>query len=380
MYSFYEFFAGGGMARAGLGGNWQCLLANDFDLKKVHSYHANWGVGDMRFEDVAKLTTHDIPGIADLIWASFPCQDLSLAGAGAGLKGGRSGTFWPFWKLVKTLIRENRAPKLIVLENVCGALTSHNGQDFSAICTALSEENYRFGAIVIDASQFVPQSRPRLFVVAVRSDVAIRTNLKASAPMMGLHSPALINAFEKIPTVHKKRWTWWRMPAPAYRDSVFSDLIEDSPTGVKWHTKSETQKLLEMMSDLHQAKVELAQATGLKTVGAIYKRTRPDGLGGRIQRAEVRFDDIAGCLRTPAGGSSRQVIIIVQGNSIRSRLLSPREAARLMGLDDSYILPEKYNDAYRLAGDGVVVPVVRFLAEHLLEPLLADTRSTKKVA
>jgi DNA (cytosine-5)-methyltransferase 1 len=63
---------------------------------------------------------------------------------------------------------------------------------------------------------------------------------------------------------------------------------------------------------------------------------------------------------------------VVDDGAIRTRLLSPREAARLMGLPDSYVLPKKYNEAYHLAGDGVVVPVVRFLAAHLLEPLLAS--------
>jgi DNA (cytosine-5)-methyltransferase 1 len=62
--------------------------------------------------DVGSLTTKDIPGVASLAWASFPCQDLSLAGGGAGLKGDRSGTFWPFWNLMKDLIKEGRAPRL----------------------------------------------------------------------------------------------------------------------------------------------------------------------------------------------------------------------------------------------------------------------------
>jgi DNA (cytosine-5)-methyltransferase 1 len=106
-------------------------------------------------------------------------------------------------------------------------------------------------------------------------------------------------------------------------------------------------------------------------VGAVYKRTRLDETGSKIQRAEVRFDDIAGCLRTPAGGSSRQVIIVVDGRSVTSRLISSRETARLMGLSNSYVLPENYNEAYHLTGDGVVVPVVRHLAAHLFEPILA---------
>ena len=109
----------------------------------------------------------------------------------------------------------------------------------------------------------------------------------------------------------------------------------------------------------------------------IYRRTRTDGDGAKVQRAEIRFDDIAGCLRTPAGGSSRQSIMIVQGSTVRSRLLSPREAARLMGLPEDYVLPENYNEAYHLVGDGVVVPVIRFLAAHILEPILASRRRAK---
>lgn len=124
-----------------------------------------------------------------------------------------------------------------------------------------------------------------------------------------------------------------------------------------------------MMTDVHKAKVAAARATGSRAVGTIYKRTRPDARGERRQRAEVRFDGVAGCLRTPVGGSSRQTIIVVEGARVRTRLLSPREAARLMGLDDDFWLPDHYNSAYHVAGDGLAVPVVRHLADHLLEPL-----------
>src|SRR5690242_3847846 len=121
MPDFYEFFAGGGMVRAGLGADWRCVFANDFDLKKSRVYRENWGDGELKTADVRTLTTVDLPpGQVDLAWASFPCQDLSLAGAGAGLRGDRSGTFWPFWKLMESLVAQSRAPRMIVLENVCG--------------------------------------------------------------------------------------------------------------------------------------------------------------------------------------------------------------------------------------------------------------------
>ena len=102
----------------------------------------------------------------------------------------------------------------------------------------------------------------------------------------------------------------------------------------------------------------------------LYKRGRPDADGRNRQRAEVRFDGLAGCLRTPAGGSSRQTILFVKGNETRARLLSRLEASRLMGLPDSYQMPEGFNQAYKVAGDGVAVPVVRYLDETLFQPLL----------
>ena len=123
------------------------------------------------------------------------------------------------------------------------------------------------------------------------------------------------------------------------------------------------------MAPLHRARVEAAKASGAKMVGALYRRTRRDEAGNRVQRAEIRFDGVAGCLRTPAGGSSRQSILVIENGRIRARLLSGREAARLMGLPEDYRLPKRYTDACHLLGDGVVAPVVRFLAEHLLEPL-----------
>lgn len=156
---------------------------------------------------------------------------------------------------------------------------------------------------------------------------------------------------------------------PEKRKINFSDILEDTPTGVSWHSVEETDKIISMMAPQNLKKLEQAQKFNKKIVGSIYKRTRQEALNEKYQRAEVRFDDVAGCLRTPAGGSSRQIIITVEGTSIKTRLISPRETARLMGLPDEYILPSKYNEAYHLTGDGVVVPVVKFISENILEKL-----------
>jgi DNA (cytosine-5)-methyltransferase 1 len=380
---FYEFFAGGGMARAGLGEPWRCLFANDLDPMKAAAYRENFGGDHLVCGDVAKLTTADLPGHADLAWASFPCQDLSLAGDHAGLGEAaspaptRSGTFWPFWSLMTQLRLEGRAPRVIVLENVLGVLTSRAGRAFAAIGEALAGAEYRFGALVVDAVRFVPQSRPRVFFVAVDPTLAPPPDLTRAAASDAWHPDALVNACAGLSRSARERWVWWHLPPPADRLATLADLIEPRPVGVRWHTSDETGGLLAMMTRLNRAKVVAAGRTGSRTVGCIYRRTRPEADGVRRQRAEVRFDGIAGCLRTPAGGSSRQTILIVEGEQVTSRLLSPREAARLMGLSDGYRMPPRYNDAYHVAGDGVCPPVVRYVAAHLVEPLIAAGRRSQ---
>ncbi len=382
--TFYEFFAGGGMARAGLGPGWRCLFANEIDEKKAACYRANFGGEELAVGDVSCLTVPDLPETPDLVWASFPCQDLSLAGNGAGLRGNRSGTFWPFWRLIERLCEESRAPRLVVLENVCGTLRSHKGKDFAAIVDSLATAGYRAGALVLDAVHFLPQSRPRLFIVAAFNGLAIPPGLSSVVPDLQCTTQALNEAHAKLPNETKDRWIWWTLPEPRKAKRRLSDLIEDEPTGVQWHSQEETQRLLGLMSELNRRKVKLkkveSKRTGRCVVGTIYKRTREDETGRKQQRAEVRFDEIAGCLRTPVGGSSRQTIVVIEPDRVRSRLLSPREAARLMGLPDDYKLPERYNEAYHVAGDGLAVPVVRHLAEHLLEPLLARSDRSAKAA
>lgn len=381
MRTYYEFFAGGGMAHAGLGDGWKCLFANDFDAKKAAAYVRNWGGGAMHVGDVAQIGADVLPGRADLSWASFPCQDLSLAGSGAGLAGERSGTFWSYWKLMRELADAGRAPRILTLENVVGAITSHGGRDLESIGRALDVAGYDYGPFVADAADFLPQSRPRLFVIGVHRSLRIPRDLLAGAPDPQWHPKALRLFHASRAAEARPGWRWWRLPPPPGRNTELLSIIESSPVGVEWHDPAHTQRLLDMMAPLHRARVDAARALRRLVVGAIYRRARPDGeRARRVQRAEVRFDGLAGCLRTPGGGSSRQTLLFVNGDDVRSRLLSPREAARLMGLPDEYELPSRYNDAYHLLGDGLAVPVVRFIAEELIEPLLNAADEARDIA
>jgi DNA (cytosine-5)-methyltransferase 1 len=370
---WYEFFAGGGMARLGLGSGWHCTFANDICPKKARAYRAFFGSSpELKVQDVAQLTTRDLPGAADLAWASFPCQDLSLAGNGAGLSGKRSGTFRPFWKLISGLVAEGRAPKVVVLENVGGTLTSHAGKDFTAIVRSLADDGYRVGALMVNAAYFVPQSRPRLFIIGSHEQTLVPQRLTSSVPIEPWHTNALIKAHRDLPRDLAEGWIWWALPTPTKPVPSLASLIERKPTGTDWHSEHETRRLLQLMTPAHRRLVSNALAEVSRRIGTVYKRTRPNPNGIMAQRAEVRFDGISGCLRTPVGGSSRQTVIVTEKGRVRTRLLSPREAARLMGVPDNYPLPTVYNDAYHVFGDGVVVPVVSWIDQNLLWPLAAS--------
>lgn len=348
------------MARIGLGEPWRCLFANDFDSRKTLAYEANFAdAGEhLRQGDVFALTADDLPSGVDLAWASSPCQDFSLAGGRAGLEGGRSSAFFGFWRLMQALGGEGRAPRVIVIENVVGLLTSHGGADFQALCQALADAGYGFGALELDAADFTPQSRPRVFIVASKAPGAM---LQGPSPF---HTSAVRAAHDRLPAALRQSWVWWRLAAPALRNSDLASVLEPD-LGCDWRSDDQTATLLALMDDRHRARVEAMVARGDRVVGAVFRRMR----GGQ-QRAEVRFDGLAGCVRTPRGGSSRQLLLVIEDGAVRSRWLTAREGARLMGLPETYRLPASESAGLHVIGDGVAAPVVRHLAEHLLEPLL----------
>lgn len=363
----YEFFAGGGLAGLGLDG-FRTLFANDIDAMKSSAWLANH-VGAFRQGDVWDLSPADLPGRPALAWASSPCQDVSLAGARAGLEAQRSGAFWGFWRLMQALDAEGRGPPAIVIENVVGLLTSGQGRDFQTVVAALSGAGYRVGALEVDAALWLPQSRPRLFIVALRGlDAPARRG-----PVAPFHSPRLVAAVDRLSPEAKAAWAWWSLPAPPRRNADLDALLEPD-RNVRWFGADETERLLSLAAPLHRERLEAARLSGERRVAAAFRRVRLEN-GVKTQRLELRLDGLAGCLRTPSGGSSRQYVIVCDGGSVRARRLTGREAARLMGLPDTYVLPRSETAALKLMGDAVAVPVVRALSEHLLLPAVAGLRS-----
>lgn len=200
--------------------------------------------------------------------------------------------------------------------------------------------------MLINASHFVPQSRPRVFVVAVRKEVSIPIELQDQGPNW-LHNKAAANLGRLLPN-----WVWWRADKPPKRKQNLIDIIDFS-------LPYDKDDVLRLIPKHHREKLDKFD----EIVATGYRRIRHGN-----QCLELRFDGVAGCLRTPEGGSSKQYVIIKKGSELHARLLTPREAARLMGVPDSFVIPNN-NDGYKAMGDAVVLPVVTFIGETFLTKL-----------
>lgn len=346
---FLDFFAGAGLVTEAVKSHFDVVWANDISAKKALVYQLNHRDDHFHLGSVADVSGAGIPS-ADVAWASFPCQDLSLAGVQAGIQGKRSGMVWEWLRVIGEM--EN-PPPILVAENVLGLVSADAGIHYQSLHLELVARNYRVGAMLLDAIDFLPHSRPRVFVVAVRSDIDV-ANFTQPEPGWQ-HPEAIVRASRGLPD-----WVYWKLPKSTPRTSNLDSLIEwDAPTD----DEARAKKVLSLVSPLHQTRL-LQELTNGFRVAPGYRRTR----NGR-QVLELRFDGVAGCLRTPEGGSSRQVLVLRRDSHLATRLVTARETARLMGVSDSYKLPANYNDAYKAMGDAVAVPVVRHLARHLLAPL-----------
>lgn len=339
-WTMHEFFAGSGLVAFGLKGMFVPIWANDISEQKAAVYKANLGCEPFVLDDIKNIKGNNLP-FAHLSWASFPCQDLSLAGSVGGIHASRSGLVWEW---VRVLDEMDNQPKMLLLENVAGLLSTNGGDNYRALHLALVECGYRCGAILLNASHFVPQSRPRVFVIAVHEDCQIPQELVGTGPCW-LHNSAATRLGQELP-----RWIWWHTAKPPQRVVSLKDIVEDA-------VPFDRDDVLRLVPEKHQAKLrahDTVYATG-------YRRTR-----NGTQQLELRCDGIAGCLRTPEGGSSKQYLIVKQHGQIHARLLTVREAARLMGVPDSFVLPGSANDGYKAMGDAVAAPVAQFIGAQLL--------------
>lgn len=357
-FRMVEFFAGIGLVRLALADHFKVVFANDIDPAKLRMYGDNFETDHFSLGDIRKLSGDDIPD-CQLVTASFPCTDLSIAGAMNGIHSGESSAFWGLVTLLTEMGR--RLPPLVLLENVPGFLMSHGGNDLAAALAALNGLGYATDAFFLDAARFVPQSRLRLFIVGRLGGVGGSTfGCQASV----LRTGTLANFIQSHGEIN---WSIRELPEPPRRALTLPEIIEDVPhDDPAWWNPDRKAYFLNQLSDRHMAVAKRMLAGTRLTYATAFRRVRK----GRSM-AELRTDGLAGCLRTPRGGSGRQILFAAGKGRCQVRLLTARECARLQGVPETYKINVPLNQALFGFGDAVCVPAVKWIADNYLLPCLA---------
>jgi DNA (cytosine-5)-methyltransferase 1 len=349
-----EFFSGIGLVRMGLErAGWSVVFANDIDPDKCSIYRANFGPAHLVQGDIRQVTSSMVPTV-ELATASFPCIDVSLAGNRNGLNGTHSSAYWEFLRILRGMGR--RRPESVLLENVVGLLTSNNGRDLRAIILSLNELGYGCDVLAVDAAHFVPQSRPRLFICARRHPP------EPGAWIMEPHGARPRAVVDFVLANQDLNWSHVPVPPLPQRRADLRDIVERfEPGHAVWWDAPKKAHLYSQISPRHRRMLRIMMSARAYSYATVYKRVRPAGC-----RAELRNDGLAGCLRTPRGGSSKQFVIEAGFGAWRVRNMTAREYARLQGVPDSF----KHGDSYLKAlfgyGDAVCVPVIEWIARNCL--------------
>ena len=355
-YSALEFFSGIGCARAGMAkAGIRTIWANDIDKTKCELYQAQWGGDDLLCRDVFDVDPDVVPE-ADIAWASSPCTDLSLAGKREGLiDGPESSAFFGFVQVIEGL--GARRPRALVLENVSGLASSHDGDDFRTVVSEFNRLGYSVDAFELDARRWVPQSRPRMFVVGLEMPVnggRLDSSLRPDK-LAWIHSdPSLITHVCELP------------PVPDLKNEGFtalSERLEDDDS--RWWDVERMDAFVNSLSAVQSKRFEKLRAGSSVVARTAYRRTR----GGK-PTWEIRQDDIAGCLRTARGGSSKQAVVMLGQGKARVRWMTGWEYAALQGAGDFKLSQFRESQVMYAFGDAVAVPAVAWLMRAVVVPAL----------
>lgn len=360
-YEAYEFFAGIGLARLGLeDADVRVTWANDIELDKKAMYEGHFGVGpeDDHFHlaDLRDVSAADLPGGAQIAWASSPCTDLSLAGNRTGLRGTASGAFWEFTRVLREFSPSDR-PDIAVLENVVGLATSHGGEDLAAAIREFNDLGYSADVLMIDARRFVPQSRPRLFIIGAQNPP---TEQQRSSELR----PDWLQHVFGNDDLRTHRAVLPDPPAPLTRG--LSAYVETMPPDdSRWWDAGRAAAFFESMSPIQSERVAVLRRSDNENYRTAYRRTR-----NGVAVWEMRPDEVSGCLRTARGGSSKQAVVRFGLGQAQVRWMTPREYANLMGAGAYCLDGARNNQALFGFGDAVAVPVVSWLSKNYLRPLI----------
>lgn len=340
-FTFIDLFAGiGGIRRGFESAGGQCVFTSEWDRFAQVTYAANYPDDHEINGDITKIDAANIPD-HDVLLAGFPCQPFSIAGVSKKNALGRPHGFLDktqgtlFFDVARVI--DEKRPAAFLLENVKNLTRHDKGRTFETIMGVLKDDlGYHVEARVISAAPFVPQKRERILIAGFREPTEFSWDEFAA------------------PDVHPKM-------AKVLHPQDGTESAEEPFTTGPLAVVNDKYTLTPRLWAYLQSYAEKHKAAG-------------NGFGFGLVGPEDRARTLSA--RYYKDGSE---VLVSQGPDKRPRRLTPREAARLMGYPEEFVIPVSDAQAYRQFGNSVVVPVMAEAA-RIMAPYVAQVKASKKAA
>lgn len=343
-FRFVDLFAGiGGIRTAFEGIDGECVMTSEWDSYARKTYETNFptdeGSSHVFEGDITAVDEHDDVPDHDVLLGGFPCQPFSIAGVSKKNALGRAHGFLDptqgtLFFDVKRIIDAKR-PAAFLLENVKNLKSHDKGRTFEVIRATLEDElGYEVHAKIVNGIHWTPQNRERILIAGFREP----TNFDFDTLKLPVEGPKI----EAI--LHRKG----EPVIPHDEGRFFSPR-----TGQVNPKYTLTDNLWVYLQNY-----------------ALKHKAAGNGFGFGLVREGMTTRTLSA--RYYKDGS--EILVAQRGKN--PRRLTPRECARLMGFEDSFVIPVSDTRAYKQFGNSVVVPAIAAVAEHMrphIRALLADT-------
>ncbi|WCG37617.1 DNA (cytosine-5-)-methyltransferase [Aerococcus urinaeequi] len=312
-YKMIDLFAGIGGTRLGFHqtGKVSSVFSSEIDRFSVKTYVANFG--DEPRGDITQIDEREVPD-HDILVGGFPCQAFSQAGLKRGFEDTRGTLFFD----IARIIREKQ-PKAFLLENVRNLVSHDKGKTFEIITNTLKELNYEIYPMLFKAREFgIPQNRERIYIV-------------------GFNKHSVANYSEFI------------APTPTNEKICVGDILQDEV--------DPKYTISDKLWEGHQRR-------------KLEHKKKGNGFGYTLFNKNSKYTNTLSA-RYYKDGSE----ILIEQDGKNPRKIIPREAARLQGFPENFIIPVSDTQAYKQFGNSVCVPVIKAIAEQMIE--LLDKNETK---
>lgn len=306
-YKMIDLFAGVGGTRLGfyLTHKVTTVFSSEIDKFACKTYRANFG--ESPCGDITKIDAKDVPD-HDVLVGGFPCQAFSQAGKKLGFEDTRGTLFFEIARIIK-----EKRPKAFLLENVKNLKSHDHGKTFAVIKATLEDLDYEVQSIILKARDFgVPQNRERIYIV-------------------GFNKQKVKNFYQ------------FTFPLPLNKKIKVGDILEPKV--------DEKYTISDALWEGHQRR----KAEHLQ---------KGNGFGYSLFNEESPYTNTLSA-RYYKDGSE----ILIEQIGKNPRKLTPREAARLQGFPEEYLIPVSDTQAYKQFGNSVAVPVIHAIAQQILSIL-----------